>query len=243
MRSLHIVGVSPDGSKLLLAAEPGQRNAGFQLAIDESLDKAVRISRRKAVVEVTMSPRDIQAALRAGASVESLAAKAGVPIDRIERYAGPVYTERIEIIGNAVESYSVRPRVGRSRHPLGAAVERNLGGVPEDDQWSAKRTLDGWKVGLRVTSNGKVRTAHWRFEPGSGEVTPLDAYAASIGHTETRARAAAPAPTRIKPAAKKPAAKKAVAKKAVAKKAVAKKAVAKKAVAKKAPAKSATKRR
>lgn len=238
MRSLHIVGVSPDGSKILLANEAGARNAGFQLVIDENLEKALRVSRRKsAVVEPTMSPRDIQAALRAGASVESLASKSGVPIDRIERYAGPVYTERIEIIGNAVESYSQRPRIGRSRYPLGQAVERNLGEAPADDAWSARRTLDGWRVALKVVSAGKTKTAQWRFEPSTGEVWPLDAYATSIGHVEGRGRAVA-----VKAPAKKAAAKKAPAKKAAAKKPAAKKAPAKK-VAKQVPAKKATAKR
>lgn len=242
MRSLHIVGVSPDGSKILLANEAGARNAGFQLVIDENLEKALRVSRRKsAVVEPTMSPRDIQAALRAGASVESLASKSGVPIDRIERYAGPVYTERIEIIGNAVESFSQRPRIGRSRYPLGQAVERNLGEAPADDAWSARRTLDGWRVALKVVSAGKTKTAQWRFEPSTGEVWPLDAYATTIGHVEGRGRATAAKAPAKKAAAKKPAAKKSPAKKAAAKPA-AKKAPAKK-VAKQVPAKKATAKR
>lgn len=233
MRSLHIVGVSPDGSKLLLANEPGARNAGFQILIDEDLEKALRVSRRKAaVVEPTMSPRDIQAALRAGASVESLAAKSGMAIDRIERYAGPVYTERIEIIATATDSYSIRPRLGRSRVTLGVAVERNLGEAPADDAWSARRLLEGWRVALKVTDGGRTRTAQWRYEPGSGEVHPLDAFAASVGHIEGRARSAAPA--------KKVAAKKAATK--VAAKKPMKKPAAKKPVAKKAAAKTAARK-
>lgn len=228
MRPLHVVGVSPDGSKLLLAAEPGAnpRHAGFSIAIDADFEKALRASRRKAPEGPELSPRDIQAALRAGASVESLANKAGVPIDRIERYAGPVYSERIRIIAEAVESFSIRPRLGRSKTPLGAAVTRNLGETPPDEAWSAKRTNDGWRVLLKVSGRGRTRNAQWRFEPTDREVWPMDSLAASIGHIEGR-KTPAKAPVKKVPV-KRTAAKKTPVKKTPAKKTAAKKAPAKK---------------
>lgn len=237
MRSLHVVGVSPDGTKLLLAADAGASRPGFQVEIDDHLEASLRRRRRESDEELALSPRDIQSQLRAGASVEAIAAIAGVSAERIERYASPVYSERIRMIGEAQEAFSVRPRLGVSKVPMGTAVALALGEYPPDDAWSAVRAVDGlWRIVLKLPGKGRARQAQWRFDPIAREVTPVDALAASLGHRDGRiAGATARTPAKLAKPAKKAPAKKTPAKKAAAKGA-AKKVPAKKVAAKKVAA-------
>ena len=264
MRSLHVVGVSPDGNKLLLAGSSGASKPGFQVEIDDSLELMLKRRRRDNDDELAMSPRDIQARLRAGATVDAIANAAGVSAERIERYAGPVYSERIRMIGEAQEAFSYRPRLGRSKVAMGTAVALALGEYPPDDDWSAVRAVDGlWRIVLKLPGRGRARQAVWRFDPVERELTPVDALAATLGHREGRVSGASvkkapakkaalkkapakkaavkkPAVTKAavkKAAVKKPAVKKAAVKKAAVKKAAVKKAAVKKPAVKRAPAK------
>ena len=52
-------------------------------------------------MESALRPRDIQARIRAGESLEAVAQAAGVPIAKIEPFAAPVIAERDHIAGLA----------------------------------------------------------------------------------------------------------------------------------------------
>ena len=97
MRELRLVAVSDDGTRLIL--RPEGDDAPMALPVDERLHAAMRGDRaRLGQLEIQMDsqvrPRDIQARIRSGESVESVAAAAAVPLDRVLRYAGPVLAER-----------------------------------------------------------------------------------------------------------------------------------------------------
>src|SRR5205807_748847 len=49
----------------------------------------------------SLSPRDIQARIRSGDSADDVARVAGVPVDRVLRYAGPVLQERAMLAQHA----------------------------------------------------------------------------------------------------------------------------------------------
>ena len=99
MRELKVVGLDVDGKRIILEGDnPGEM---FTLRADDRLRAAVRgdsarIHQTQIDYEVrnVLSPREIQSRIRAGASVEQLAAAAGVDVSRIERFAHPVLLER-----------------------------------------------------------------------------------------------------------------------------------------------------
>ncbi|MCU1624776.1 MAG: putative DNA-binding protein [Frankiales bacterium] len=253
MRELHVVAVSEDGRHVVLATRRGSSNGAFKVALDATLAAALRgdLPRPGDEEVPDISPKEIQARLRAGESAEKIARSAGVPLARVERYGGPVEGEMARIIDAARTAYLVRGRLGRSAVDLGTAVDAALHAGGADDEagdWSTYRREDGsWLVTVRWYARKRSRAASWSYDPGQKVVTPTDPSSAALAHQESAAvpvrRKPTPAPMPakkpVKKAVKRPVTKKAPAKKPVAKKAPVKKPVAKKAPVKKAPVKKA----
>ena len=96
MRELKVVGLDADGKRII--CETADTAEKFVVRVDNRLKAAVRGDRAasnqtqiEVEVEVpnTLRPRDIQSRIRAGASVEQLAAAAGVTPERVMRFASP----------------------------------------------------------------------------------------------------------------------------------------------------------
>src|SRR5262245_12053513 len=106
MRPVRFVALSEDGQAFVLADEVGRLLA---LPIDDRVHTALRPERdggtgqAPLAIDVTRSlaPRDIQARIRSGESAEDVARVAGVPVDRVLRYAGPVLQERAMLAQHA----------------------------------------------------------------------------------------------------------------------------------------------
>jgi hypothetical protein len=255
VRQLRVVGVSDDGKHLRLATS-AKGEPTHRLAIDDTLRAALRgdLVGPGGPVESALSPREIQARLRAGETPEALAKAAGVPIGRIERYSGPVESERARVVDEARATRMTRARNGLSAVPLGLAVDAALAttnGVRFDTiEWTARRRGDGgWVVSLAWAGRGGTRHAEWLWVASSKTLTPLDSAASRMGHVEPLEPPPGTAPKRKRAAAKKAApgrsaaAKKAAPAKrtAATKAAPAKRATAKRTAATKAaPAKRAT---
>ena len=91
MRPVRFVALSEDGQSFVLADEVGRLLA---LPIDDRVSTALRFERQSgtavpaAMTEggaASLSPRDIQARIRAGESADDVARVAGVPVDRVLR--------------------------------------------------------------------------------------------------------------------------------------------------------------
>ena len=151
MRIARLVGLSQDGKSLIVATESGEELA---VAVDERLRAALRgdrprLGQLEIEMESSLSPRDIQARIRAGSTLEDVAKVAGLPLDRVERFAAPVLAEREHMARLAMTS-SVRRRGDvRSSQPAARRHRatrdswdrpryRRLGLVP-----ALGRTLDG----------------------------------------------------------------------------------------------------
>ncbi|MDX6198813.1 MAG: hypothetical protein QOJ79_1964 [Actinomycetota bacterium] len=257
MRQLHVVALSEDGRSVLLAPSKTAKTGTFALSLDGKLAAAVRgdvprVGEQQAR-EAGVTPKEIQARLRAGESVEQIANAAGVPAARVERFAGPVLSERERIIDEARAGFVNRNRHGVSKLPLGDAVEAALaetsGLRPDSVTWTARRLDSGhWLLQLSYVARARTRTASWVYDPHARSVTASDSASAALGHVGEepgphRLANAAPRPVATpraarpaKKAAKKPAkqaAKKAV--KKAAKKVVKKASVARPSVKKVAP--------
>ncbi|HTR69905.1 MAG TPA: septation protein SepH [Mycobacteriales bacterium] len=226
MRQLEVVAVSDDGDFVLLAGSEEAVRATHQLRIDNRLRSAIRgqLETDKDRRESELTPKEIQARLRAGDAPEQIAQAARVSVSRVMRYAGPVISERERIIDQARAAVLHRSREPQPSLPLGEVVEKRLAataGLRADSVgWTARRRDDGaWIVVLAYTARGGSRTASWLWEPGNRELTSLNALATRLGgapvpagdrrHGASGARKAAAKKTPARKPAKKGGAKKA----------------------------------
>jgi hypothetical protein len=184
MRELTVVGLDVDGKRII--CETGDSGEKFVLASNDRLRAAVRgdksvSSQPKIDVEVSnvLSPKEIQAKIRSGASVEQVASAAGVDIGRVERFAHPVLLERSRAAELATAAHPVLAD-GPSLLTLletvtSALVARGLD--PDATSWDAWRNEDGrWTVQMGWTTGMSDNVAHFRFTPGAhgGTVTAFD---------------------------------------------------------------------
>ena len=184
MRELKVVGLDIDGKRIICEAEGlGEK---FLLRPDDRLRAAVRgdsvgSSQPQNDTEVpsVLRPKEIQAKIRAGASVEQVAAAAGDAIERIQRFANPVLLERSRAAELATAAHPVLadgPSVLTLLETVTAAlVARGLD--PETTKWDAWRNEDGrWTVQMGWKAGLSDNVAHFRFTPGAhgGTVTAFD---------------------------------------------------------------------
>ncbi|MEV7603639.1 septation protein SepH [Kitasatospora sp. NPDC089797] len=189
---LRVVAVSNDGTRLVLKAADSTE---YTLPIDERLRAAIRGDRPRLgqieiEVESHLRPRDIQARIRAGASAEEVAQAAGISVDRVRRFEGPVLAERAFMAERARKT-AIR-RNGESPGPqLGEAVAERLalrGAEKDTERWDSWRRDDGtWEVILSYRADGEGRSASWTYDPPRRLVQPNDDEArALIGESVER---------------------------------------------------------
>jgi Protein of unknown function (DUF3071) len=187
MQELRLVAVSEDGSYAVLTA-PG-RSGRFSLPIDDRLrivarGQFSRLAQYEIEVESPLRPKEIQDRIRAGETAEEIADAAGVPIDRVRRFEGPVLAERAYRAQEA-QGASVRHTgdSGPGRR-LGEVVAERLGdlGADMDDAaWDSRKRGDGnWQVSLVFTAGDIPRLAEWVFDPRSRHITPVNDTAAGL---------------------------------------------------------------
>lgn len=197
MQDLRLVGVHDGGEHLLLSGAGGEI---YRLRIDEALRVAASRNpqrfgsagpapaaprAREAEPAVNLSPRDIQARIRAGATAEEVAAESGLDLARIERYEGPVRAERdytaqqaqkVEVAAALPHHDGYRSAFGDNPASLGEMVAHRLTAFGLDSgsvEWDAWRRPDGsWDVVARFEATseaaagiGEQPPAQWIFNP------------------------------------------------------------------------------
>jgi hypothetical protein len=208
MQELRFVAVSEDGQYAVLGV-PG-RSARFTLPIDErlravALGQTSRLAQYEIEVESPLRPKEIQARIRAGETVEEIADAAGIAVERVRWFEGPVLAERAYMADQA-QLASVRRQGDATPGPrLGEIVAERLkvfGADPDDAQWDAKKRGDGsWEVQLTFISGGRLHTADWVFDPRRRHVLPADDNAARLSLPGTEPPLTSPA---LSPAAPAP---------------------------------------
>ena len=152
------------------------------LPLDERIHAALRGDRARLgqlqiQVESKLRPREIQARIRAGQSLEEVAQIAGMPAERVLRYAGPILHEREHIAQEAAKAGVKRDDHGAVML-LGELVAERLEerGIPRDSMsWDAWRRDDGgWEVRLDYQTDDDERSALWVYDPARRTVTPDD---------------------------------------------------------------------
>lgn len=170
MRKARPLGLTGDGESLLVQTEDGEQIA---VLVDERLNAALRGDRaRLGQLEIDMEsqlrPREIQARVRAGEAVESVAQAAGVPIERIEPFAAPVLAERAHVVGMAIVGTVRRRSEAASVRSLKGTVATRLlqRGLDFDDvEWDAWKRPDGrWVLQATYDSGSRQHKATFLFD-------------------------------------------------------------------------------
>ena len=183
MRPVRFVALSEDGQALVLADELGRL---LGLPIDERVNSAVRgdsvehdsasdqAAERRAAA-VSLSPRDIQTRIRSGESAEDIAKGAGVQVDKVLRYAGPVLQERAML---AQAARRARLSTSDKGDRMSDVVDVKLGQHGVDSaavSWDAWRREDGtWRVQATWTSGKSTAKAMWELDRSRQTVQPHD---------------------------------------------------------------------
>src|SRR5664279_104714 len=143
MQDLQLIGVHEDGEHLLLAGEGDER---FQMPVDDALRAAIRRDRPRLgqlqiEVDGGLRPRDVQALIRAGASTEEAARRAGWSVEKVHRYEGPILADRtvsaaddearwlseeVQEAKGPIPAPGLRPEPGRSTRVYDVEAEGGL---------------------------------------------------------------------------------------------------------------------
>lgn len=191
MQELRLVAVSEDGTYLVLAT--AGRGTRFTLPVDDRLRAAVRghfsrLGQFEIEVESPLRPKEIQARIRSGETAEEIAESAGIPVERVRWFEGPVLQEREYMAQQAQRVGVRRPGETTPGPPLGETVEERLGrgGVDlEEVEWDSWKCEDStWRVRLSFFDNGRPHAAEWLFDPRRRHVSPLDEVAARLTAVE-----------------------------------------------------------
>jgi hypothetical protein len=178
MQELRLITAIDEGVRLLLRSPDGSE---YTLPLDEKLKAAirgdrVRLGQLEIETDTPLRPRDIQARIRAGESAADVAVAAGIPLERVRRYEGPVLAEREHMAAMARRT-ALRGSVlsdGPSRL-LGDAVAERLrerGVDPDTAGWDSWRRDDSrWQVVVtyrRRPPDGPAESAGVEGEPPLG---------------------------------------------------------------------------
>ena len=206
MQDLRLVGVHDDGEHLLLSGTGGEM---FQLPIDEALRVAAsRMSAKTAssaaAPPIAMSPRDIQTRIRNGATAAEVAELSGIPLEKVQRYEGPVLAEReyiaqqarkVEVASPAPGQDVYRSVFGENPASLSDMVEHRLrayGVEPSTLEWDSWRRPDGsWNVVARFEPKpggpagiGEEPPAMWTFHPARKSLQNANRWAQQLSELE-----------------------------------------------------------
>ncbi|MBV9845299.1 MAG: DUF3071 domain-containing protein [Kutzneria sp.] len=182
MRALRVVGLDDDGTSVI--CEDPVRGERYAIPCDERLraaarGDAARLGQIAAETQTQMRPREIQARIRAGESVEQVANAADMPVHRIERFAYPVLLERARTAELAQRAHPIRED-GPDVQTLGEVVTHAFtlrGQDSAETSWDSWRGEDGkWIVQLQWQAGRSENRAHWTFHPGAhgGTVSAID---------------------------------------------------------------------
>ncbi|MWV58087.1 septation protein SepH [Rathayibacter sp. VKM Ac-2754] len=180
MMELKVIGV--ESGSLVLVSDGGER---FSVRIDETLQSQLRPRVHSLPPrEKRVSPREIQAHIRAGLSADEVAELTGASLDYVERFEGPVTAEREHIVASAlsVRVYtSADPDPLEEGTPFGDVIRERLAALGADgEQWSSWKEEEGWVVKLLFRSDEIDHDARWRFDPKKAVLSPITPEATTL---------------------------------------------------------------
>ena len=162
MRKLHLVGLTTDRDGLIFTARKGSKSGGFIVPLDDKVLAAVaeavardiggpasaeadvvagEVVPKRLRSESALTPREMQSRLRAGRSIEEVAAEAGVDTEWVARFAVPILAEQAQVVELARNMVYSKPRLGESGQALATSSGRN---TPRSDRFCRTDGPNGW---------------------------------------------------------------------------------------------------
>jgi hypothetical protein len=168
MQDVRVIGV--ESGALLLATDTGSE---FRLAVTSSLPGQVRQANPDGTPQKRVSPKDIQARIRSGATAEQVAMALDTDVEYVRRYEGPVLAERSFIL-DAAQRVHVTPEAADAPDTFGGAIaERLEDGEATDVAWASwKHPENGWLVQVVYRAEDVEHDAQWRFDPKTSVLSP-----------------------------------------------------------------------
>ena len=177
MTELRLGGKTEDGLYLSLHDNDGNE---FTVRVSDTLRATVNQQRLMAVPsndEPTISIKEIQRLLRAGQTAEQIARDNNTTIEKVERFAGPILSERIYIIDQA-QQIVIRKEGGRDAVTLLGTVISRLAPRNIDSSelsWDTWRLEDGtWTLELHYPNSSGIGIAQWNFDSILRTITSMD---------------------------------------------------------------------
>ena len=177
MTELRLDGRTEDGLYLSLRDQEGEQ---YTVRVSDTLRATVNQQRLNSVPdnqEPTISIKEIQRLLRTGQTSEQISREYGVSIEKIERFAGPILSERIYIIDQA-QQIVVRKEIDRDPVTLIQTITLRLAprGIDATSlSWDTWRLENGtWTVELHYPHTAGVGVAQWSFDPLLRSLTSMD---------------------------------------------------------------------
>jgi len=174
---LRLGGKTEDGLYLSLHDNDGNE---FTVRVSDTLRATVNQQRLMAVPtndEPSISIKEIQRLLRAGQTAEQIARENKTTIEKVERFAGPILSERIYIIDQA-QQIVIRKEGGRDAVTLLGVVISRLAPRNIDSSelsWDTWRLEDGtWTLALHYPNSSGIGIAQWNFDSVLRSVTSMD---------------------------------------------------------------------
>ena len=197
MANLEYVRVSADGTQIIVRDDTGRE---FALPMDDRLAAALIPRTSPLAGPGALTPREIQARIRAGADVAGLAAQTGTSQDaswrlryrffrsehtlrrrtgtsqeRIMAFAVPILQERAHIAVRARSTLVRRASGVGSLDDIIVGRLQPLGVTLLETHWDARRLDDGrWEVRLSYDTKEGGRVATWLFDAKAVVVSPID---------------------------------------------------------------------
>ncbi len=204
---IRLVGRSEDGSILLLQTSEG---ASHRLEIDEKLKALINQPRLVAVSDTSeqasVSVKEIQARLRSGESIDSIARSCEWAPEKIEKFSGPILQERAYVIALALAA-----TLRKEKHaPTLAAATISLLAPRGVDmaliEWNTWRLPDGmWNIILFYPAkDGTTNEANWTFNLSNRSLEAIDDGAAWISGDEIEVHPPTPSHGIVYPSATPP---------------------------------------
>ena len=177
MTELRLDGRTDDGLYLSMRDQEGEQ---YTIRVSDTLRATVNQQRLSSVPvneEPTISIKEIQRLLRAGQTSEQIAQDYSVSIEKIDRFSGPILSERIYIIDQA-QQIVVRKEIGRDPITLLVAITSRLAprGIDASTlSWDTWRLENGtWTIELHYPHTGGVGVAQWSFDSLLRTLTSMD---------------------------------------------------------------------
>lgn len=175
MHELRVVDITD--ASVVAVNDEGEE---FRLTLDESQIARLRSARTESSAP-KVSPREIQALIRAGLSAADVARVSGATPDDIERYEGPVIAER-EFVLNSALATPTSLDAHDDPIPFGVHVRSRLEHLgAEEQRWvSWKDPAEGWIIKVEFTAKGIDHDARWSFDARRGSLVPLNTDASTL---------------------------------------------------------------